>query len=168
MRWRTWGTLLLFTTITAGCAEELQVHEHVGTLVTRPAASTVATVTFVDRGRWTLFELVDNSPAGAWPVPFRVELLDSQHRLLMTKTIDDAEHRSVTSAKGHRKLTWRFDEGREPFAANLDRDGNLPIDRVLKDGERHHVRFTLPRSHSHRYEVVVLSLRSVYPWQVAE
>jgi hypothetical protein len=162
---RKWATLLLFTTVAAGCGEELQVHEHVGSFVTGPSASSVTDVTFVDRGRWTLFQLIDNSPTGDWPIPFRVELLDSRDRVLMTKTIDDAVSRSEASAKGHRKLTWRFDDLRDPFEANLDSDGNLPIDHVLKDGERYNLRFTLPKSHSHKYEVVVLSLRQVYPWQ---
>lgn len=165
MRPGKWATLLVCAIVAAGCAEELQVHEHVGSFVTGPSASSVANVAFVDRGRWTIFQLIDSSPAGDWPLPFRVELLDSRDRVLMSKTVDEAVAHSATSTKGHRKLTWRFDDQRLPFEANLDSDGNLPIDRVLKHGERYNLRFTLPGSYSHKYEVVVLSLRHAYPWQ---
>ena len=163
---KRYPVVFLFAALLAGCADEVQVHQHIGSVMTGAESPTSADVSIVDRGRWTLFQLVDNKPAGNWPLPFRVDLLDQDGRLLISRTIDATTSQAETSGKGHRLLTWGFDELRGSFGSNLNQHGDLPIDRVLREGQRHTLRFTFsPQPTAHRYEVVLLANRKLYPWQ---
>ena len=161
---RTAAVLLAITLLT-GCAEEVQFHEHIGSIETA-AVAVSPSVSFVDRGRWPLFQLIDNQPTGTWPLPFRVDLLDANGREILSKRIDQSTSASEMSGKGFRLLSWGLDELHGSFESNLDRNGDLPIDHLLQKGQRYTLRFTLPPAPAHRYEVVLLASRKLYPWQL--
>ena len=157
-------TTAIAVLLLVACAREAQTYLCLGSVTTSVSAETVAELAFVDNGRWTLFMFQEKEPANApWPASFRAEILDRDGKVVLSRVVDDAVPESPSDGRG--LLAWRIDTLRAPFEANLDAQGQLPVDRVLRNGERYVLRITLPAAPARGYDVFLLSNRKVYPWQ---
>lgn len=146
----------------SSCGDYGQVMRPIGVAQTSSTSSVTTDLAFVDTGRWTIFEFADAFSASTWPLPFHAQILDSAGRTVIEREI--ATGPEVTGADGIRRLTWRIDTLSEPFENNFDGEGLMPIDRVLKDGDRYTLRLRLPPGGEQKYEVYVLETRRIYPW----
>ncbi len=165
MRYRL-RLLVGLTVCLLGCSERMQVGRVIGEIHRPSGQSVEAELEFVDEGDWTLFAFIEDPGTEVpWPETFSIGIL---HRGagIVEKTVRLEESAPEKSQKyGHRKLYWRADTLHPPFASNIDDNGLLPIDRLLKQGERHLLRVTLPPGPEVTYDVIVVNHRDVYWWE---
>jgi hypothetical protein len=144
------------------CSER-QVARPLGIVRTAQESSVTADFQFVDSGRWTVFEFADRTGISEFPLPFHAQVLNADGKVVIEREVIDGP--PYTSADGRRMLTWRVDTLAEPFEVNVDDKGLMPVDRVLKDGERYTLRLRFPAGVTAEYQVFHLENRHVYPWE---
>ncbi|MDP9192120.1 MAG: hypothetical protein M3P06_10520 [Acidobacteriota bacterium] len=155
--------VLVIVAFLAACGEERQVMRQIGVIRTSSASPVIAEMTFVDSGRWTIFEFVDRSSHSTWPLPFHAEISSSDGKVVIEREVTDGP--DSTGPGGVRRLTWRVDTLSEPFEGNFDSNGLMPIDHALRDGQSHTLRLRVPPFAEAEYEVYLLENRRVYPWE---
>ena len=144
------------------CGENAQVMRELGVVRTSSTSPVVAELSFVDSGRWTVFEFSRSPAMSAWPIPFHAQIVNAGGKVLLEREVTDAPE--VACEDGGKRVTWRVDTLSEPFESNFDEEGLMPIDRVLKDGERHTLRLRFSPGVKGEYQVYVLETRRIYPW----
>jgi hypothetical protein len=154
--------VLIVAVLLTSCGEDGQVMRPIGIARTSSTSSVMTELSFVDSGRWTIFEFASTSAELTWPLPFHAQIVDSAGKTVIEREVADGPE--LTGADGIRRLTWRLDTLSEPFEKNFDDDGLMPIDHVLEDGERYTLRLLLPAGDEREYEVYVLETRRIYPW----
>jgi hypothetical protein len=154
--------VLIVAVSLTSCGEYRQVMRPIGVARTSSTSSVTTELSFVDSGRWTIFEFASTSAALTWPLPFHAQIVDSAGKTVIEREVADCPE--LTGADGIRRLTWRLDNLSEPFEENFDGEGLMPIDHVLKDGERYTLRLRLPAGSEREYEVYVLETRRIYRW----
>ena len=154
--------VLILAVFVTACGENRQVMRAVGVVRTSSTSSVTAELPFVDSGRWTVFELARTSGASTWPLPFHAQIIDVAGNVVIEREVADGPE--FIGPDGVRRLTWRVDTLAEPFESNFDGQGLMPIDHVLKDGQRHMLRLRFAAAAEAEYEVYVLETRRVYSW----